>query len=158
MAKQHLFGPYFFPSTVTGDYYRAILSEFFLQDLLHQVEAIENVWFQQDGDPAHTAILTRELLTSVFETRIISREFQHEWLPRSPDLTPCDYYLWGVVKEIVYKDGIIFANVLELMEAVIQAFQKIRQEKMDGVKNAVQSVRRRMEECVMLGGCQLYHC
>jgi len=24
------------------------------------------------------------------------------WPPRSPDLTPCDFFLWGVVKETVY--------------------------------------------------------
>ena len=27
----------------------------------------------------------------------------HEWPPRSPDLTPCDFYLWGYTKEEVYK-------------------------------------------------------
>jgi len=24
------------------------------------------------------------------------------WLPRSPDLTPCDFFLWGFVKDSVY--------------------------------------------------------
>jgi hypothetical protein len=24
------------------------------------------------------------------------------WPPRSPDLTPCDFFLWGFVKEAVY--------------------------------------------------------
>jgi hypothetical protein len=24
------------------------------------------------------------------------------WLPRSPDMTPCDIFLWGYVKERVY--------------------------------------------------------
>ncbi|KAJ4438613.1 hypothetical protein ANN_14560 [Periplaneta americana] len=26
----------------------------------------------------------------------------HFWPPRSPDLTPCDFFLWGYVKEAVY--------------------------------------------------------
>ena len=26
----------------------------------------------------------------------------HYWPPRSPDMTPCDFFLWGYVKERVY--------------------------------------------------------
>lgn len=26
----------------------------------------------------------------------------HLWPPRSPDLTPCDFYLWGYIKEKVF--------------------------------------------------------
>jgi len=26
----------------------------------------------------------------------------HSWPPRSPDMTPCDFFLWGYVKECVY--------------------------------------------------------
>ena len=26
----------------------------------------------------------------------------HSWPPRSPNMTPCDYFLWGYVKERVY--------------------------------------------------------
>ena len=34
----------------------------------------------------------------VFEDRIISRRANVVWPPRSCDLTPLDYYLWGAVK------------------------------------------------------------
>lgn len=158
MTQHHLFGPYFFPSTVTGDSYRAILSEFFIQDLTQAVGDVANVWFQQDGAPAHSAIDTRAFISSVFQTRVISRLFLHEWPPRSPDLTPCDFHLWGTVKDIVYMNGTTFNSVEELQDAVSQAFGVIRQDKMEGVRNAVQSVARRMADCVALGGCQLTHC
>ena len=26
----------------------------------------------------------------------------HHWPPRSPDLTVCDFFLWGFIKDIVY--------------------------------------------------------
>jgi hypothetical protein len=26
----------------------------------------------------------------------------HTWPPRSPDLTPCGFFLWGYVKDVVY--------------------------------------------------------
>lgn len=157
ISTDNVFGPYFFPYTVTGEDYQAVLSEFFLPDLLHQVADIGHVWFQQDGAPAHVAKDTKQLLMSNFQGRIISRDFEHEWPPRSPDLTPCDYFLWGVVKEEVYKNG-AFTSVTEMADAIIRAFAVIRNEKMNQVRNAVLAVPRRMEECMRLGGYQLLHC
>ena len=34
-----------------------------------------------------------------FGSRIISKNF---WPPRSPDLTPPDFYLWGAMKNKIY--------------------------------------------------------
>jgi hypothetical protein len=157
MAQGHLFGPYFFPSTVTGDSYRAILAEFFIPDLLERLGEVEEVWFHQDGAPAHVANETKAFLVSTFHGRVISRDFIHEWPPRSPDLTPCDYYLWGVVKELVYKER-IYNSLPDLQDAIIQAFEVIRMEKMDDVNRALQAVRGRMQKCVSLNGSQLPHC
>ena len=42
--------------------------------------------------------------TLVFEDRIISRRADVVWPSRSCDLTPLDYYLWGVVKDKCYAD------------------------------------------------------
>ncbi|GBM72564.1 hypothetical protein AVEN_81835-1 [Araneus ventricosus] len=44
----------------------------------------------------------RELLDSVPEYWI-GREGQLPWAPRSPDITPLDFFLWGFVKDIVYQ-------------------------------------------------------
>lgn len=156
MSKDNLFGPYFFPATVTGEVYRAVLSEIFYPDLVQTVGGTQQVWFQQDGAPAHAAKETLELLKSLFDERIISRECTCEWPPRSPDLAPCDFYLWGAVKDIVYQ-GERAQNVSELQGRIISAFNMIRQQKMQHVRNAVNSVRRRMELCVTLGGAQLQH-
>jgi inhibitor of nuclear factor kappa-B kinase subunit alpha len=41
-----------------------------------------------------------EELRQVFGDRIISRSL---WPARSPDLNPCDFYLWGNLKQKVYK-------------------------------------------------------
>jgi hypothetical protein len=157
MTENHLFGPYFFPSTVTGDSYRAILCEFFLPNLLESLGNAEEVWFHQDGAPAHVAKDTKAFLSSVFGTNIISRDFQHEWPPRSPDLTPCDFYLWGAVKELVFENG-GFENVNDMKESIIHAFRKIHQERMEDVNSAVRAVPSRMEKCISLCGCQLIHC
>ncbi|GFU83072.1 putative DD41D transposase [Trichonephila clavipes] len=63
-----------------------------------------NLWFQQDGATCHTARATIDLLKDTFGDRLISRFGPVNWPPRSCDLTPLDYYLWGYVKSLVYAD------------------------------------------------------
>ena len=59
-------------------------------------------WWQQDGAIAHTARATMQMLTVMFQDRIISRNSAFPWPPRSPDLTAPDFFLWGYLKEKVY--------------------------------------------------------
>ena len=63
---------------------------------------MDDIWFQQDGATCHTAKVTLELLATVFENRIISRNSDINWPPRSCDLSPLDYFLWGAVKNKCY--------------------------------------------------------
>ena len=63
---------------------------------------IDSIWFQQNGATCHTANVTIDLLHTVFENRIISRNSDVHWPPRSCDLTPLDYFLWGAVKDKCY--------------------------------------------------------
>ena len=67
-------------------------------------EDIGNIWFQQDGATCHTAKATIDVLRPVFEDRIISRRADVVWPPRSCNLIPFDYYLWGAVKDKCYAD------------------------------------------------------
>ncbi|GFT02857.1 putative DD41D transposase [Trichonephila clavipes] len=52
----------------------------------------------------HTARATIDLLKDTFGDRLISRFGPVNWPPRSCDLTPLDYFLWGYVKSLVYAD------------------------------------------------------
>ncbi|GFW44741.1 uncharacterized protein TNCV_4482861 [Trichonephila clavipes] len=52
----------------------------------------------------HTARATIDLLKDTFSDRLISRFGPVNWPPRSCDLTPLDYFLWGYVKSLVYAD------------------------------------------------------
>ncbi|XP_026826929.1 zinc finger BED domain-containing protein 1 [Ooceraea biroi] len=61
-----------------------------------------NMWFQQDGHPAHTAKATRELLNEKFGNHWIVLHGPREWPPRSPDLTPLDFFLWSHIKQQIY--------------------------------------------------------
>ena len=71
-----------------------------------------NIWFQQDGVTWHTAEDTLDVLCHVFEDRIISRRADGVWPPRTCDLTPLDYYLWGAVQNKSY------ANKPETIDAL----------------------------------------
>ncbi|GFX14339.1 transposable element Tc3 transposase [Trichonephila clavipes] len=62
------------------------------------------LWFQQDGATCHTARATTDLLKDTFGDRLISRFGPVNWPPRSCDLTPLDYFLWGYLKSLVYAD------------------------------------------------------
>ena len=56
----------------------------------------------------------------------LSKRFEHHllWPPRSPDLTPCDFFLWGYVKDKAYKPPLP-QNVRELQDRIRAAVQTI---------------------------------
>ena len=60
----------------------------------------------QDGAPSHIARRMKDLLrTSFGDDRVLGRHFRYAWPQRSPDLSPCDYWLRGYLKLQVYRDG-----------------------------------------------------
>ncbi|GFT34827.1 putative DD41D transposase [Trichonephila clavipes] len=84
------------------DRYRAMITNFFIPELNnHDVQELR---FQQDGATCHTAHTTIDFLKDTFGDRLISRFGPVNWPPRSCDLTPLDYFLWGYVKSLVYAD------------------------------------------------------
>ncbi|GFT41984.1 putative transposable element [Trichonephila clavipes] len=72
--------------------------------LHRQSRETRSLQFQQDGETCHTARATIDLLKDRFGDRLISRFGPVNWPPRSCDLTPLDYFLWGYVKSLVYAD------------------------------------------------------
>lgn len=101
-----IIGPFFFesaagnPVTVNGERYRAMLNDF-LWPILRNYD-ISDMWFQQDGATCHTAHATIDLLETKFQGRIITHNSAVKWPPRSCDLTPLDFFLWGYLKSRVY--------------------------------------------------------
>ena len=83
-------GPFFFenePSqavTINGIRYRAMISNF-LWDQLDDMD-LEEMWLKKDGATCHTTRETIDLLRQRY--RVISRNGDVNWPPRSCDLTP----------------------------------------------------------------------
>ena len=78
----------------------------------------------------------------------IGRARTINWLPRSPDLTLLDFYLWSHIKSIVYSEEI--ASCEQFKEKIIVAFHTLKQ------SNTLESVHRnlirRAEVCVLQNG------
>ncbi|GFV55118.1 uncharacterized protein TNCV_2623391 [Trichonephila clavipes] len=81
---------------------RAMITNFFISELNNH--DVQELWYQQDGATCHTARATIDLLKDTFGDRLISSFGPVNWPPRSCDLTPLDYFLWGYVKSLVYAD------------------------------------------------------
>ncbi|KAJ9587270.1 hypothetical protein L9F63_019201 [Diploptera punctata] len=60
------------------------------------------VIFQQDGAPPHWNLDVWNSLKEFFPDRYIGHGGPFCWPPRSPDITPVDFFLWGYVKDRVF--------------------------------------------------------
>ncbi|GBN39688.1 hypothetical protein AVEN_148332-1 [Araneus ventricosus] len=63
---------------------------------MHICFQLRNVWFQHDGAPAHKTSLVKQYLVEEFGEQTIEYGGFQEWLPRSPDLTPMDFFPMGI--------------------------------------------------------------
>ncbi|KAJ8962876.1 hypothetical protein NQ318_001284 [Aromia moschata] len=63
---------------------------------------LRQTWCLHDGAPPHFARQVRDFLNVEHPNRWIGRNGPIHWPARSPDLTPCDFYLWGYMKQLVY--------------------------------------------------------
>lgn len=103
--KDRLVGPVVIPQRLTGFNYLQVLNDIldpFLEDM--PLADLRRFWFQQDGAPPHYAAVVREHLNVLLPDRWIGRGGPVEWPPRSPDLNPLDFFLWGYLKCRVYED------------------------------------------------------
>ena len=69
---------------------------------------------QQDGAPAHTARTTMDYL----KKEHINFIEPHMWPPKSPDINPVDYDIWGALQQRIYHQR-QFNRVEELKRAIV---------------------------------------
>ena len=83
--------------------------------------AIDNVIFQQDGAPAHTAQKAHDWLKANF-TNFLSMT---EWPPSSTDLNLLDYSVWATSEAEAYET--VKCLVAQLKASVMSAWEKMTQ-------------------------------
>ena len=106
MSKKAVYGPFFFEgATVNGETYLDMLEKWLMDNLSE--EESDDFMFQQDGAPPHWSLSVRQFLNTTLPDKWIGWSGRDDcvlmpWPPRSLDLTPCDFFLWGFVKGLVY--------------------------------------------------------
>ena len=61
------------------------------------------IYFQHDGASSHYTRHVMQNLNNTFPNgSVVAAPFN--WPPRSPDLTPLDFCLWGLMKSEVYRN------------------------------------------------------
>jgi hypothetical protein len=157
IAEFGVWGPYFFEEdgqvvTVTSARYCDMLETFLKPKLeeLTQNHDNDNIWFQQDGATAHTSRRSMEILRQMFPGHLISLRGDVGWPPRSPDLTPCDFFLWGYLKEKVYTHRP--RTIDELKAAITEEINAIP---LNMTRRVMDNFRERLQQCVVNGGRHL---
>ena len=152
ISKHGLIGPYFFENSVNQHTYLEMLTNFYIPTLHGRHLYLQNQWFQQDGATAHCANIVTQLLTQRFEDRVFDRTTQRGWPPRSPDLNPCDFYLWGRLKSIVYSKPV--TNLEALKDRIREACRALNKEE---IGRAVDDFPRRLHFVTEAHGGHIEH-
>lgn len=99
-------GPVFLDRNLTGDIYHDEILESVVSCFVDDLPIAQrlSLWYQHDGAPPHCVRRVVNSLHGLFGDKWIGRFGPVPWPARSPDLTPMDFYLWGRIKEEVYKD------------------------------------------------------
>ena len=120
----NVIGPFFIRGTLTSVGYLELLQN----EIIPKIKEIkphpinpqalhQDVWYQQDGAPAHFGQQVRIFLDQNFPGQWIGRRGPIEWPPRSPDMTPMDFFFWGYLKSVVYRNR---PRTLDELEARIR--------------------------------------
>jgi hypothetical protein len=128
---------------------RGVVTDF-LENL--PLNAVRDCWYQMDGAPAHSSREVSDELTTMFDDRWIGYRGPWRWPPRSPDLTPVDFFLWGHIKNLVYSRPV--HNRDELLNRVEISFQGLR----DQTRRATTyEMERRVLKCLAQNGSHIEH-
>ena len=121
--------------TLNTDRYLKIFNEF-----VDQVDddELRNGYFQQDGATCHTSNDSMTEIESFFDDWIISKAL---WPPRSPDLSPPNFFLWDALK------GKAYANKPRTIQ---ELENNIRREIAAISEDVLQATFANMKHCVQL--------
>jgi hypothetical protein len=81
----------------------------------------------------------------------VTKENAISWPARCPDLTPCDFFLWVVIKDNVYKKEA--RNLMQLQQNICEAFDQPNER--EDYLSHVMSLPERCKKCIDLAGGQI---
>lgn len=146
--NNRIIGFHFFPGNLNANSYCEFLRNTFyefVEDIPLQLR--ETLWFMHDGAPPHYGREPRHWLNDHFPNRWIGRGIDApiHWPPRSPDLNPLDFTIWGQIKEKVYSTPV--DTLEDLRNRIEQAFQQSLHQ-----PRIMFSLQKRLRACVQVNG------
>ncbi|KAE8738030.1 hypothetical protein FOCC_FOCC016497 [Frankliniella occidentalis] len=152
-------GPYFFDEALNQHSYCHLLRHelpLLLDGTPNEIR--QSCWFMQDGCSSHTSIQARRVLNSPDHWRdkwIGKFSPVQVWPARSPDLTPCDFWLWGTLKARLFPaDGGRYENQQQLKDAIRRECRAIPEEE---ISRVWENMLRRLGACVAANGGHIEH-
>jgi hypothetical protein len=100
-----------------------------------------------------------DFLNDTFDLHVISNQFPdhftrgQNWPPYSPDLNPCDYFLWGFLEEKLFLKKP--QTIMELRALIIQAHSNEITE--DMCRQVINHITARVEESARRNGGHIEH-
>lgn len=110
-------------------------------------------WYQQDGAPPHNSHDVAGVLYETFEDRWFGNNGPHRWPPRSPDLTPLDFYFWGRIKDLVHSTPITTKE--DCIQRVLNAINSLDRSEIR--KSTHEGVENRINKCLEVQGRNFEH-
>lgn len=156
LSARGVIGPYFFENerghtvTVNTERYIAMLQNFLAPTLQDFDGFNQRSWFQQDGATCHTSNDSLSAVREIFGKKVISKRGDINWPPRSPDLSPMDFFLWGYLKSKVFDTNPVSTE--ELKERIREEMQNISQNTCNAV---IANFRSRLQQCQNNGGLHM---
>jgi len=123
------------------------ISNTFVNQLYDEERSIR--YFQQDGATSHTSHVNMAEIQSFIGDRVISKGL---WPPRSPDLSPSAYFLWGYLKGRVYQNK---PRTTDALKANITG--EIQIVTAEVLARTFQNMARRVQSCLGANGGHFQH-
>ena len=136
--------------SMNGQRYHALIQHHVLPEMrLWNGGSLDNLVWMQDGAPCHVTDVNMRYLDRQFQDRVVSRRpiRGRDWPARSPDLNPCDAFLWGYLKSKVYCPR---PTTLDQLETSIR--REVAALDPEMLLKVVRNIRTRAERCIAVNG------
>ncbi|GBN72380.1 hypothetical protein AVEN_87079-1 [Araneus ventricosus] len=107
---------------INSEYYIQKILKLFLKDDYCRLYPNGDVIFHQDSAPSHASSVTQKFLTDQ-QVQLLRPQ---QWMPNSSDAAPCDYFLWGHLKNKLNKRRV--STLKSLQKAIREEVKKIPHE------------------------------
>ena len=109
------------------------------------------MWWQQDGAPAHTSNRSINYLRGQFPGKVLSGRGDQDWPARSPDLTVCDFFLWGYLKHQIWSQDVAQQpiNLRQLKAAIVAQCRNLNPVM---IRDAFEGMANRARRCLNVNG------